>query len=192
MVQACFCTCVVLLGAFCTTLEGADKRVVYTQNVRILPHIPTQLPPGIENLSEEAKRSLAIVDNVLRKVGSPNIVLVPGKEFEVAVQSTEPAYGRGPQNYSDTIKHRDVWLFVHLGTASSDAFAIKGIVIEKQTIRVTYVDGPGTNVDVDPSLAWIQVGKLDVGRYQLELAHGSDNKPRLIRFVEIQEPKERK
>lgn len=143
---------------------------------------------------------LEVISRAARRVGASNIFLVRGDSIAEVLFATRTLYGDGMNGNGKPIvghevkKRGEVWVGAFLGNSftSPAAYAIHRIELDGQTIRVVFSQPRGAQADdMGPYFIWAKIGKLEPGKYQLELVN-ADQKDEVVMCRKIEVQKESK
>jgi hypothetical protein len=130
------------------------------------------------------------------RAGGSNLALVRGKDLTAAIHASALAL-LGGRSFDSVVDPEErpisdqLWLLVYFGTAGSTppAWLIESVDQDGRLIRVTFRRSRALTKDLERYLAWIPLGPLDDGGYDLELFSVTANEPVLRRRVNVVQPK---
>ena len=171
---------------------------------------PDQDNPKPKGWNADDRDRYEEIRGAAKRGGPSNVLLVHGDDFRWAVWSTWQAYNHygtytaenalpardpDPEKKDDPDPPKDVnksavWVVAYLGTDTSDRWLIKSVERTGNRVRVSYTDryknpgGVGATVgDSTPYIMWAPLGRLDAGKYTLELYETNEMEVKLTRLV---------
>jgi hypothetical protein len=183
--------------------KTVPKKLIHVSN-------PDQDNPRPKDWTRADAEMVQEILSVAKQGGPSNVLLVHGDDLRWAVASTWQAYNpyssagaeavltaRNPspkkKMEGDPPKEKpfDVWVVAYLGRDSSSRWSIKSVERTGNRIRVLYTDhyrDPGVLVrvgDDKPYMMWAPLGRLEPGKYTVELYETNDKEVNLTRLVKV-------